>query len=45
VPLSDFGYQAFRAIVDDDWQQTEAPLEVLVRASTPSLSSAAGAMP
>ena len=41
VPLSDFGYQAFRATVDDEWQQTDAPLEVLVRASTPALSTAA----
>lgn len=38
VPLSDFGYQAFRATVDDRWQQAEAPLEVLVRASTPGVA-------
>ncbi len=35
VPLSDLGYQAFRAAVDGEWTQSEAPLEVLVRASTP----------
>lgn len=42
VPLSDFGYQAFRATVDDEWQQADAPLEVLVRASTPGLSTTPG---
>ena len=39
VPLSDAGYQAFRAIVDDDWQQPALPLEVVVRASTPGLGA------
>lgn len=37
VPLSDAGYHAFRAIVDEDWQQPTLPLEVVVRASTPGL--------
>ncbi|MFD5215408.1 LacI family DNA-binding transcriptional regulator [Microbacterium sp. NPDC058345] len=37
VPLSDLGYQAFRAIVDADWQSVPADLEVLVRASTPGI--------
>lgn len=35
VPLSDLGYQAFRATVDTEWQQPDAPLEVIVRGSTP----------
>ena len=37
VPLSDAGYEAFRAIVDDDWEQPTLPLEVFVRASTPGV--------
>lgn len=37
VPLADLGYQAFRATVDTDWEQTDAPLDVIVRASTPRL--------
>lgn len=39
VPLSDIGYQAFRATVDADWQQTPLPLEVMVRASTPEVAA------
>ena len=35
VPLSELGYQAFRATVDSEWEQADAPLEVIVRASTP----------
>lgn len=35
VPLSDVGYQAFRATVDEDWQQAPLLLDVVVRASTP----------
>ncbi len=35
VPLSELGYQAFRATVDEEWVQADAPLEVIVRASTP----------
>ncbi|WP_307861052.1 LacI family DNA-binding transcriptional regulator [Microbacterium sp. SD291] len=35
VPLSEVGYQAFRATVDADWQQPPLPLDVVVRASTP----------
>ncbi|SDM15257.1 transcriptional regulator, LacI family [Microbacterium azadirachtae] len=35
VPLNDAGYQAFRAIVDDDWTQAPLPVEVIVRDSTP----------
>ncbi|PRB11748.1 LacI family transcriptional regulator [Microbacterium sp. MYb72] len=38
VPLSEVGYQAFRATVDADWQQAPLPLEVIVRASTPGLA-------
>ncbi|WP_417555053.1 LacI family DNA-binding transcriptional regulator [Microbacterium sp.] len=38
VPLSDLGYQAFRATVDADWQQPELPLEVVVRGSTPRVA-------
>ncbi|WP_259606711.1 MULTISPECIES: substrate-binding domain-containing protein [Microbacterium] len=38
VPLSDLGYQAFRAAVDPDWSQPDATLEVLVRASSPGAS-------
>lgn len=37
VPLSDLGYQAFRATVDTQWEQQDAPLEVLVRDSTPGV--------
>ena len=37
VPLSDVGYQAFRATVDADWEQPPLPLEVVVRDSTPGL--------
>ncbi|MFK4762230.1 LacI family DNA-binding transcriptional regulator [Microbacterium sp. ZW T5_45] len=39
VPLSDVGYQAFRATVDEDWEQAPLPLEVVVRASTPGPSA------
>lgn len=39
VPLSDIGYQAFRATVDADWQQRPLPLEVMVRASTPQVAA------
>lgn len=35
VPLTDVGYQAFRATVDADWEPVPLPLEVVVRASTP----------
>jgi LacI family transcriptional regulator len=38
VPLSEVGYQAFRATVDADWEQAPLPLEVIVRASTPGLA-------
>lgn len=38
VPLSDVGYQAFRATVDEDWVPGPLPLEVVVRASTPKAS-------
>lgn len=38
VPLSDLGYQAFRAAVDAEWEPTRAELEVLVRESTPGVS-------
>ncbi|MCS3444622.1 LacI family DNA-binding transcriptional regulator [Microbacterium phyllosphaerae] len=37
VPLSEVGYQAFRATVDADWEQAALPLEVTVRASTPGI--------
>ncbi|PRB13080.1 LacI family transcriptional regulator [Microbacterium sp. MYb62] len=37
VPLSEVGYQAFRATVDADWEQAPLPLEVVVRASTPGI--------
>ncbi|GAT74193.1 transcriptional regulator, LacI family [Microbacterium sp. HM58-2] len=37
VPLSEVGYQAFRATVDADWEQPPLPLEVVVRDSTPGL--------
>lgn len=39
VPLSDIGYQAFRATVDSEWEPTGLPLEVTVRASTPPRNS------
>ena len=38
VPLSDIGYQAFRATVDDEWTPEELPLEVVLRASTPPVA-------
>ncbi|HTN55457.1 MAG TPA: LacI family DNA-binding transcriptional regulator [Microbacterium sp.] len=41
VPLSDLGYQAFRATVDAEWEQPATELEVLVRASTPGLPASA----
>jgi len=41
VPLSDLGYQAFRATVDAEWQQPTSELEVLVRASTPGIPAGA----
>ncbi|MDF2560083.1 MAG: hypothetical protein K0R99_1529 [Microbacterium sp.] len=37
VPLTEVGYQAFRATVDADWEQPALPLEVVVRASTPAI--------
>lgn len=37
VPLSEFGYQAFRATVDAEWQPAPVELEVLVRDSTPGI--------
>lgn len=37
VPLSEAGYQAFRATVDEEWEQPELPLEVIERASTPRI--------
>ncbi|UJP10100.1 LacI family transcriptional regulator [Microbacterium sp. KUDC0406] len=37
VPLSELGYQAFRATVDAEWQQPPLQLEVVVRESTPGL--------
>ncbi|BDZ40445.1 LacI family DNA-binding transcriptional regulator [Microbacterium suwonense] len=37
VPLSELGYQAFRATVDADWTQPALDLEVLVRDSTPGV--------
>ncbi|PRA80327.1 LacI family DNA-binding transcriptional regulator [Microbacterium sp. MYb66] len=39
VPLSEVGYQAFRATVDADWEQPPLPLEVVVRASTPGITA------
>lgn len=39
VPLSDLGYQAFRATVDAEWGQPQMELEVLVRDSTPWVGS------
>ncbi|MFB7843053.1 LacI family DNA-binding transcriptional regulator [Microbacterium sp. NPDC056052] len=38
VPLNEAGYQAFRAVVDDDWTQAPLPVEVVVRGSTPGLA-------
>lgn len=37
VPLSDLGYQAFRATVDAAWEQPDMRLDVLVRDSTPGI--------
>ncbi len=37
VPLTEVGYQAFRATVDADWEQSPLPIEVVVRASTPAI--------
>lgn len=37
VPLTDVGYQAFRATIDPEWQQEPLPLEVIVRESTPGI--------
>jgi len=42
VPLSDVGYQAFRATVDEEWEPVAQPLEVIVRESTPIPARAAG---
>ena len=39
VPLTEVGYQAFRATVDADWQQPPLPLEVVVRTSTPEVAA------
>lgn len=39
VPLSEVGYQAFRATVDAEWEQPPLPLEVIVRASTPGIAA------
>lgn len=39
VPLSEVGYQAFRATIDADWQQPPLPLEVIVRESTPEVGA------
>ncbi|MFE6997112.1 LacI family DNA-binding transcriptional regulator [Microbacterium sp. NPDC057659] len=38
VPLSELGYQAFRATVDAEWQQPELELEIVVRGSTPGIA-------
>ncbi|MEE2814553.1 MAG: LacI family DNA-binding transcriptional regulator [Actinomycetota bacterium] len=38
VPLIDLGEQAFRAIVDPEWAQPPAALEVIVRESTPGVA-------
>ncbi|SJN46657.1 regulatory protein, LacI [Microbacterium esteraromaticum] len=43
VPLSELGYQAFRATVDAEWSPPAADLEVLVRESTPGISTIEGA--
>ncbi|MFS0865789.1 LacI family DNA-binding transcriptional regulator [Microbacterium sp. 179-B 1A2 NHS] len=42
VPLEEVGYQAFRAAIDPEWTPNDDTLrlEVLVRASTPALTSA-----
>ncbi len=40
VPLTDLGYQAFRAAVDVEWTQPDAELEVFVRDSTPPIGGA-----
>ncbi|WP_295012937.1 LacI family DNA-binding transcriptional regulator [uncultured Microbacterium sp.] len=40
LPLNDAGYQAFRAVVDDEWVQAPLPVEVVVRESTPALAYA-----
>ena len=37
VPLSEYGYQAFRATVDVEWEQPAMELDVLVRDSTPAV--------
>lgn len=37
VPLSELGYQAFRATVDVEWEQPPLALDVRVRASTPGV--------
>ena len=39
VPLSEVGYQAFRATVDAEWTQPPLPLDVIVRGSTPAVSA------
>ncbi|WP_193596995.1 LacI family DNA-binding transcriptional regulator [Microbacterium sp. YJN-G] len=38
VPLSELGYEAFRATVDTEWEQAPIALEVRVRASTPGVA-------
>ncbi|GAA4487592.1 LacI family DNA-binding transcriptional regulator [Microbacterium panaciterrae] len=38
VPLNEAGYQAFRAVVDEDWTQDPLPVEVIVRDSTPGVA-------
>jgi LacI family transcriptional regulator len=38
VPLSELGYQAFRATVADEWEQPPMEIEVLVRDSTPGIA-------
>ena len=43
VPLTDVGYQAFRATIDPDWKQGPLPLDVIVRASTPALGTGGAA--
>lgn len=35
VPLTEIGYQAFRATVDEDWEPQSLDLDVVVRESTP----------
>ena len=39
VPLTEVGYQAFRATVDADWEQPPLPLDVIVRESTPEVAA------